>query len=143
MNSIPPDRVDVRFLEQYPEFLEFRQNHKPTDAVAVIPEEFEKLIVKLLVNMGYGGSSAEAGRHIGKTGDGGVDGVIDEDKLGLDVIYLQAKRYAPTNTVGRPEIQQFAGTLIGMGSSKGVFVTTSRFASTAMNTPGMFLSALF
>ena len=81
--------------------------------------------------MGYGGSSAEAGRHIGKTGDGGVDGVIDEDKLGLDVIYIQAKRYAPANAVGRPEIQQFAGTLIGMGASKGVFVTTSRFANTA------------
>ncbi len=81
--------------------------------------------------MGYGGSSADAGRHLGKSGDGGVDGVIDEDKLGLDIIYIQAKRYAPDNIVGRPEIQKFAGTLIGMGANKGVFVTTSGFTGHA------------
>lgn len=95
------------------------------------PEFFEQLIVKLLVAMGYGGSVEQAGTHLGKSGDGGVDGVINEDKLGLDLIYIQAKRYAPENSIGRPEIQKFAGSLIGMGANKGVFVTTSSFSNHA------------
>lgn len=79
--------------------------------------------------MGYGGSLADAGQAVGRSGDDGVDGIIKEDKLGLDVVYLQAKRW--TNAVGRPEIQAFAGSLMGQGASKGVFITTSRFSSEA------------
>ncbi len=95
------------------------------------PAFFETLIVNLLVAMGYGGSSVEAGKHLGKTGDGGIDGVIKEDKLGLDMIYVQAKRYNPENSIGRPAIQGFAGSLIGFGANKGVFVTTSSFSKHA------------
>ena len=107
------------------------QSELLTKVLALSPEFFEKLIVNLLVAMGYGGSEIEAGSHLGKSGDGGVDGVINEDSLGLDLIYIQAKRYAPENTVGRPDIQKFAGSLIGMGANKGVFVTTSSFSSHA------------
>ena len=96
------------------------------------PAFFEKLVVNLLVGMGYGGSIEQAGMHLGKSGDNGVDGVINEDKLGLDQIYIQAKRYAPENTVGRPDIQRFAGSLMGMGTQKGVFVTTSSFSKEAV-----------
>jgi restriction system protein len=100
------------------------------DRVAqVSPRFFEQLVVRLLVKMGYGGSLADAGQAVGRSGDDGVDGIIKEDKLGLDVVYLQAKRW--TNTVGRPEIQAFAGSLMGQGASKGVFITTSRFSSEA------------
>lgn len=81
--------------------------------------------------MGYGGEDENAGLHIGGPGDGGVDGVINEDPLGLDQVYIQAKRYAPESTIGRPAIQQFVGSLGGMGASKGVFVTTSGFSSEA------------
>jgi restriction system protein len=95
------------------------------------PEFFERVVVNLLVAMGYGGSVEQAGHHLGKSGDGGVDGVINEDKLGLDLIYIQAKRYAPGNVVGRPEIQGFAGSLLGKGANKGVFVTTSSFSGHA------------
>lgn len=96
------------------------------------PDFFERLIVELLVAMGYGGPDPQAGRHLGKSGDGGVDGVINEDKLGLDQVYLQAKRYAPQNGVGRPDIQRFAGSLMGFGAHKGVFVTTSFFTKPAV-----------
>ena len=81
--------------------------------------------------MGYGGSYEQAGKHLGKSGDGGVDGVINDDKLGLDLRYIQAKRYAPKNSVVRPEIQKFAGSLLGFGANKGVFVTTSSFSKQA------------
>ena len=97
------------------------------------PEFFEKAVVDLLLAMGYGRGRDGAGRRIGRTGDGGIDGVIDEDALGLDAVYLQAKRYAPENTVGRPAIQQFVGTLTGEGARKGVFVTTSSFSDAAKN----------
>lgn len=90
------------------------------------PAFFERLVVDLLVAMGYGGSRQDAGRAIGKSGDGGIDGMIKEDKLGLDVIYLQAKRWEAV--VGRPEIQKFAGALQGQRASKGVFITTSSFS---------------
>jgi restriction system protein len=93
---------------------------------------FERLIVDLLVAMGYGGGRAEAGRALGKTGDGGVDGLINEDVLGLDVVYLQAKRYAPTTSVPVREIRDFVGSLEGFRASKGVFVTTSYFPSSAV-----------
>ena len=88
------------------------------------PSFFEEVIVELLVAMGYGGSRRNVSEQLGKSGDGGVDGVINEDVLGLDRVYIQAKRYAPGSSVGRPEIQAFTGSLVGLGASKGVFVTT-------------------
>lgn len=93
------------------------------------PSFFENLVVDPLLRMGYGGSRIEAGRAIGRSGDEGIDGVINEDRLGLDVIYIQAKRWE--NTVARPEIQKFAGALQGQKASKGVFITTSDFSSDA------------
>ena len=95
------------------------------------PIFFERLIVDLLVAMGYGGSHEDAARQLGKSGDGGIDGIIDEDRLGLDRIYVQAKRYGVTSSVGRPEVQGFVGSLVGIGASKGVFVTTSSFSRQA------------
>lgn len=96
------------------------------------PAFFERLIVDLLVAMGYGGSRADAGEHLGGTGDGGVDGVIREDQLGLDRVYLQAKRYQPGNTIGSEAVQAFIGALIGKGAQKGVFITTSSFSRQAL-----------
>ena len=92
------------------------------------PSFFEEMIIDLLVKMGYGGSRPDAAAQLGRSGDGGVDGVINEDRLGLDRVYIQAKRYADGNVVGRPEVQKFVGSLVGMGSTKGVFVTTSKFS---------------
>ena len=94
------------------------------------PAFFERLVVDLLVKMGYGGSLADAGRAVGKSGDGGIDGIIKEDKLGLDVIYIQAKRW-DTNSIGRPQVQQFAGALQGQRAGKGIFITTSSFTDDA------------
>ena len=93
------------------------------------PSFFERLVVDLLLRMGYGGSREDAGRTIGKAGDGGLDGVINEDRLGLDVIYIQAKRWE--NTVGRPVVQAFAGSLEGVRAKKGVLITTSTFSPEA------------
>ena len=167
-----PDRVDSKFLEQFPEFMDFRARSKPVasggsvgaplgeesdrpspvapdealeDAYARLRAEleaelldmvkattaqfFERLVIDVLVGMGYGGSREEAGRAVGRSGDGGIDGVIDEDRLGLDVIYVQAKRWE--NVVGRPEIQKFAGALQGQRARKGVFITTSHFSKEA------------
>jgi len=93
------------------------------------PSFFESLVVELLVKMGYGGSIKDAGRSIGRSGDEGIDGIIKEDKLGLDVIYVQAKRWE--NVVGRPEIQKFVGALAGQGAKKGVFITTSKYTNDA------------
>jgi restriction system protein len=166
-----PARIDVKFLDQFAEFREFRARRPdgaradksgveiPRQAVLEIetPEErlaiayrtlradlqvdliqqvksaspsfFERLVVDLLLAMGYGGSRQDAGRAIGKSGDGGIDGIIKEDKLGLDVIYIQAKRWE--GTVGRPEVQKFAGALQGHRASKGVFITTSSFSREA------------
>jgi restriction system protein len=95
------------------------------------PTFFERLIVDLLIAMGYGGSRKNAASQLGRSGDGGVDGVINEDRLGLDRVYVQAKRYATTNGVGRPDVQAFVGSLVGLGASKGVFVTTSTFSPQA------------
>lgn len=94
------------------------------------PAFFERLVVELLVEMGYGGSRREAARAVGQTGDEGIDGIIDEDKLGLDTIYIQAKKWA--NSVGRPEIQKFVGALAGKRARKGIFITTSSFSSEAI-----------
>lgn len=93
------------------------------------PAFFERLVVELLVKMGYGGTLQEAGQAVGKSGDGGIDGIINEDRLGLDVIYLQAKRWE--GNVSRPEIQKFAGALQGKRARKGVFITTSDFTKEA------------
>ena len=93
------------------------------------PEFFEKLVVDLLLTMGYGGSRKDAGQAVGQSGDGGVDGVIKEDKLGLDVVYIQAKRWDAT--VGRPIVQGFAGSLEGFRARKGVLITTSKFTEDA------------
>lgn len=159
-----PGRVDMKFLEQFPEYKQFRairrerpKELKPTETEEQTPEEaleaahqnlraslvnellqqlrtsppalFEKIVVELLVSMGYGGSRKDAGQAIGKTGDEGIDGIIKEDRLGLDIVYLQAKRWQ--NTVGRPEIQKFAGALQGQRAKKGIFLTTSDFSSEA------------
>jgi restriction system protein len=93
------------------------------------PDFFERLVVDLIVSMGYGGSRTDAGRAVGKSGDGGIDGIVKEDRLGLDVIYIQAKRWE--GTVGRPEIQKFVGALSGQKARKGIFITTSSFTKEA------------
>ena len=158
-----PERIDVNFLEQYPEFVEFRALRRDETAVPAshagetTPEEsleeasqrlrvsvesellqrvrtaspafFERLVVNLLVNMGYGGSFRDASKVVAKSRDGGIDGIIKEDRLGLDVIYIQAKRWDAA--VGRPEIQKFAGALQGHRARKGVFITTSSFTKDA------------
>lgn len=100
--------------------------------LAATPAFFEQLIVDLLLAMGYGGSREGAGRAIGKSGDGGLDGVIDQDQLGLDRIYIQAKRYTPDNPVGEPDIRGFSGSLGANKASKGVFVTTAYFTKPAI-----------
>ncbi len=164
-----PDRINVKFLQKFPEFVEFQTlKRDENEAIAVTdndieqtPEEsldisyqkirkalalellnkvmsltpsfFEKLVVELLVNMGYGGSIKDAGRAIGRSGDEGIDGTIKEDKLGLDVIYIQAKRWQPGNVVGRPELQKFVGALAGQGAKKGIFITTSSFTKEALD----------
>lgn len=95
------------------------------------PEFFEELIVKLVVAMGYGGSVSDAGQAIGKSGDGGIDGIIKEDILGLEMIYLQAKRWKKDSVVSRPDIQSFVGSLVGLQASKGIFITTTKFSKHA------------
>jgi len=161
-----PDRITIKFLETFPEFVESRSPKKETGKLMAkevddddheTPEEilenayqkirselvsevlnqvksgsaqfFERLVVELLVNMGYGGSRREAGQAIGRSGDEGIDGIINEDRLGLDVIYIQAKKWE--GTVGRPEIQKFVGALHGKRAIKGVFITTGSFSGDA------------
>lgn len=103
-----------------------------TKVVDLSPTFFERLVVELLVKMGYGGSIKDAGKAIGKSGDEGIDGTIKEDKLGLDIIYIQAKRWKPGNVVGRPELHKFVGALAGQGAKKGIFITTSNFTKEAL-----------
>ena len=164
--SQPPERIDVKFLKQYPEFVAFyvrtstpgetvQPEIAPQDPEELLdityaalrraveadlldhvlgasPAFFEQLVLDLLVAMGYGGAQTEdAARHVGRSGDDGIDGVIDEDKLGLDAVYIQAKRWAPDHAVRRPDLQAFAGSLEGQRASKGVFITTSRFTEEA------------
>lgn len=99
------------------------------------PTFFEQLVIDLLVKMGYGGTRQDAGQAIGRAGDEGIDGIIKEDRLGLDIIYIQAKRW--DNPVGRPEIQKFAGALQGQRASKGIFITTSAFTQAAWDYVGL------
>lgn len=107
---------------------------------ASTPGFFERLVIDLLVAMGYGGSRQDAGSVIGRSGDGGIDGTIKEDKLGLDVIYVQAKKWE--GPVGRPEIQKFAGALQGQRANKGVFITTSSFTREAKEYAGIIASKI-
>ncbi len=104
------------------------------------PAFFERLVIDLLVAMGYGGSRQDSGRAIGRSGDGGIDGIIKEDRLGLDVIYVQAKKWE--GSVGRPEIQKFAGALQGQRASKGVVITTSSFTREATEFANMIASKI-
>lgn len=166
--------VDAKFLDCYPEFVEFQgsskleANHKPKkaqqaeiteslaertpdetleyaylelqkslaqDILAQVklcsPRFFEILVVDLLVAMGYGGSIKDAAQVVGKSGDGGIDGIIKEDRLGLDTIYIQAKKWDENSIISRSEIQKFVGALQGHHANKGVFITTGRFAKPA------------
>ena len=122
----PPEII----LEQSKLLKEELSNELLSLVKANTPKFFEKLVVDLLVAMGYGGSHQDAAQAIGKTNDGGIDGVISEDRLGLDKIYIQAKRWE--NTVGRPDIQQFKGALADQVAKKGVFITTSSFSKEAI-----------
>lgn len=172
LNS-PPDRITVRFLEQFPAFKEAREGEAEAVAATetvlpvadnpLTPDEvmrqaharievsladeilqqvrsgtpafFEKTVVRLLITMGYGGSVTELDKAlVGKSGDDGVDGVIDQDPLGLDRVYVQAKRYADGNTVGAGAIRDFFGSLNLFKATKGLFVTTSAFTASARET---------
>src|SRR5262249_36249483 len=95
------------------------------------PNFFEHVVIELLVAMGYGKGRLDAGVHLGQSGDGGVDGVINQDPLGLDGVYIQAKRYALDSSIGEPDIRNFVGSLVGKAAHKGVFVTTCSFSSAA------------
>jgi restriction system protein len=158
------ERIKIKDLERFPEFVEFRtpkdhpqevthtnedEGQTPEELLetaylrfrnniaselllrvkASSPQFFEHLVVELLLKMGYGGSRKEAGEAIGKAGDEGIDGIINEDRLGLDVIYIQAKKWEAQ--VGRPEVQKFVGALHGKRAKKGVFITTSTFSADA------------
>lgn len=111
------------------------QNPVRADLLAAVlrnsPEFFERLVLDLLTSAGYGGKVDDPASHIGSSGDGGVDGAIKEDALGLELIYVQAKRYAPDQVIGRPKIQEFAGSLEGFRAKKGIFITTSSFSREA------------
>ena len=104
------------------------------------PSFFEKLVVELLVKMGYGGSRQDAGKAIGKSHDEGIDGIIKEDKLGLDIVYIQAKKWE--NPVSRPEIHKFAGALQGKRARKGIFITTSKFPKSSIEYVSMIESKI-
>jgi restriction system protein len=163
-----PQRIDMKYLERFPEYIEFKerglrgrngktpqfqveesgpqtpeellessylhiQQELAQDILARVkacpPSFFERLVVELLVQMGYGGSRRDAGAAIGRSGDEGIDGIIKEDRLGLDTIYIQAKRWQ--SVVGRREIHRFAGALLGQRARKGIFITTSDFTREA------------
>ena len=163
-----PSSINVKFLKQFSEFVEFQSSKREDEieaetsdeqstqtpeelletayqkirkslaselinkVVELSPTFFEKLVVELLVKMGYGSSIKDAGKAMGKSGDEGIDGTIKEDKLGLDIIYIQAKRWKTGNVVGRPELQKFVGALAGQGAKKGIFITTSNFTKEAI-----------
>ena len=171
-----PQRIDIKYLRQFPEFVDFQNRTSAEDEVEVLraperetasadsqtpddlmrqtsrtihaalgneildrlrvsqPAFFERVVVLLLLAMGYGGTLAQAGKAIGRSGDNGVDGVIDQDTLGLDRVYVQAKRYAEDITVGPGDIRDFFGSLDMHKASKGLFVTTSSFTKAATET---------
>lgn len=126
--TTPEERIEIALNELH----EALKDELLAQILKNSPSDFERLIVDLLVAMGYGGTHENAARQIGGAGDGGVDGIIDEDRLGLDRVYVQAKRYAGNHSVGRQEVQGFVGSLVGLGAHKGVFVTTSGFTTKAV-----------
>lgn len=161
-----PESINISFLMQFPEFVDFKSRSKkdegskdeveeslktPKEIVeegyqkiknelafellstvkSCSPKFFENLVVELLIKMGYGGSRKDAGQAIGQSGDGGIDGIIKEDRLGLDVIYIQAKRWE--SSVGSKEIRNFVGSLAGQKASKGIFITTASFTKDALD----------
>jgi len=140
-DEVVPEPADA--AEQTPDEI-MRAAHRRIEAAlaedlldrvrAAPPDFFERLIVNLLLAMGYGGSAADAGRALGRSGDDGVDGVIDQDALGLDRVYIQAKRYAAGNSVGPGAIRDFFGSLHRHKAAKGLFVTTSTFTASARET---------
>ncbi len=123
----PEERIDAAEIEINNEL----RAHLLKRIVEESPAFFERLIIDLLIAMGYGAERSDAARLRGGPGDGGIDGVIDQDALGLDMVYVQAKKYKPENVVDVERIRGFAGALLGQGASKGVFVTTSRFTESA------------
>ncbi|WP_180103689.1 restriction endonuclease [Acinetobacter sp. YH12134] len=131
LNFYPETQTPEETIQTTTELL---KSNLKNDLLQIIKDKsplfFERLVVDLLVAMGYGGSHQDAAQAIGKTNDGGIDGVISEDRLGLDKIYIQAKRWE--NTVGRPDIQQFKGALADQVAKKGVFITTSSFSKEAI-----------
>ena len=156
----PPSRLDIRYLRRFPAFVEWKKEpDEVPDEPSGTPEEaleaadrelrealeaevldrlrkatpsfLEQAVVGLLIAMGYGGGDAAMGRVTGRTGDGGIDGTIKEDKLGLDEVYVQAKKYASGSTVGAGELRNFVGALVGAHAQKGVFVTTADFTAAA------------
>ncbi|MCK6536413.1 MAG: restriction endonuclease [Polyangiaceae bacterium] len=124
----PPDALLARAYARHRRTVE---EDLLTQLRAVSPERFESIVIEVLVAMGYGGSFAEAAERIGRSGDGGIDGLIKEDRLGLDVVCVQAKRWA--DTVGRPTVQAFAGSLQGARARKGILITTSKFSNEAID----------
>jgi restriction system protein len=120
-----PETPEEVLEDAYQNVRESLSDELLTTVKTVSPQFFEQLVVDLLVSMGYGGTREGAGRAVGGSGDGGIDGVINEDLLGLDSVYIQAKRWEAA--VGRPEVQKFAGALQGHRSKKGVLITTSSF----------------
>jgi restriction system protein len=139
-NAVAPAATEAAATPQEQLERAYRQIRQKVEAdvleavMTASPQFFEKLVIQLLVKMGYGGTIADAGEALGRSGDGGIDGVIKEDKLGLDAIYIQAKRWQ--NNVGRPEVQGFAGSLLGRRGRKGVFITTSLFSKEARDYVG-------
>ncbi len=128
----PPSETPDERIERDHRMIENALTDELLAAVTTMhPSKFEQLIVDLLLAMGYGGGDRSMGERIGKSGDGGIDGIINEDALGLDAVYIQAKRYAVDSKVGRPALQAFVGSLTGEGANKGVFVTTSDFSKEA------------
>jgi restriction system protein len=136
-DSCPNDADELPPLEQIENAFNSLNNELADEILASIlsasPKFFEQLVVDLMVAMGYGGNRKDAGQATQYSNDGGIDGIIKEDKLGLEMIYLQAKRYQASNTVGRPDIQAFAGALDMHRAKKGVFITTSRFSKEAQD----------
>ncbi|MCE6959122.1 restriction endonuclease [Cereibacter sphaeroides] len=126
------DKTPEEAIQSAEEALMSDLKGKLLDRIAeMTPAFFEGLVVDLIVAMGYGGNRQAVAKRLGKSGDEGIDGVVNEDPLGLDTVYIQAKRYAPDNVVGREKVQQFAGALVGQSANKGVFVTTSKFTQQA------------
>ena len=168
--SRKPSRIDMNLLEEYPDYVKWRQraNPRPTERKEIVspdtPEEaldlavkqltsaleadvldrvrnaepafLERVVVDLLIAMGYGGGDPAKGHVTGRSGDGGIDGTIREDTLGLDEVYVQAKKNADGNTVGASDLRNFAGALVAVGTTKGVFVTTAGFTSGAKDYVG-------